>query len=115
MPDFYDRQIGNLHDLPDVVKTSLANSRFVPPMGVGGTQVYLVQTFRQAEKGDTIFLETSGPMGNVRLVIPPAVSKIIARQREALTAKSRSRHARRVAADRMAQGIKPFVKKEKVG
>ncbi len=45
----------------------------VPPLGVGGTQLYVVQTYRQKEQGDTIFLEHVSETGTVRLVIPPQV------------------------------------------
>jgi hypothetical protein len=44
-----------------------------------------VQTYRQKEQGDTIFLEHVSETGTVRLVIPPQVSAVIARQREQLT------------------------------
>lgn len=83
MPDAYDRQLSALHE------------------------VFIVQTYRQRERGDTIFLEVVGVGGAVRLVIPPAVSNTIARQRDALTARSRSQTAKAVAADRKARGIEP--------
>ena len=110
-PDAYDRQLANLHDLPDVTRTKPATVRVVPPLGVGGTQVFVVQTYRQAERGDTIFLEVVGNVQGVatavRIVIPPKVANTIARQRDALTAKSRSKAASAVAADRKAAGIQP--------
>lgn len=107
MPEYYDRQLGALHGLPDVVKTKPATIRTVPPLGIGGTQVFIVQTYRQREQGDTIFLEMVSSDGAVRLVIPPAVSNVIARQRDALTSKTRSRAAKASADERTAQGIKP--------
>ena len=114
MPDAYDRALAALHDLPDVTRTKPTTQRVVPPLGVGGTQVFIVQTYRQAERGDTIFLEVAGSTGAIRIVIPPAVSNTIARQRDALTGKVRSKAARAVAADRKAQGIQPaFLRKVK--
>src|SRR5215831_15794792 len=107
MPDAYDRQLASLHDLPDVTRTKASTVRAVPPLGVGGTQVFIVQTYRQADRGDSIFLEVVGGAGAVRIVIPPAVSNVIARQRDALTARSRSRVAKAVAADRKARGLEP--------
>lgn len=111
LPDAYDRQLAALHDLPDVVRTKAATVRVVPPLGVGGTAVYIVQTYRQAERGDSIFLEVVSTAGAVRLVIPPKVAATIARQRDALTAKTRSKAAAAVAADRKAAGVVPFAKK----
>lgn len=107
MPDAYDRQLAALHDLPDVVRTKTATVRVVPPLGVGGSQVFIVQTYRQRERGDSIFLETVSQAGTVRLVIPPAVADTIARQRDTLTSKTRSRAAKQTAQDRLAQGLAP--------
>lgn len=107
MPDYYDRQLGQLHDLPDVVKTKPSTIRTVPPMGVGGTQVWVIQTYRQRERGDTIFLEVIGNAGATRLVIPPQVAGLIARQHDSLTSKVRSRAAKATAEDLKARGIKP--------
>lgn len=112
MPTAYDRQLATLHDLPDVVKTKPSTIRVVPPLGVGGTEVFVVQTYRQAERGDTCFLEVMGASGAVRLVLPPAVTAAIARQRDALTSKTRSRAAKATATDRAARGERPaFLRK----
>lgn len=114
LPDAYDRQLGALHGLPDVIRSSASTIRHVPTLGIGGTQMYVVQTYRQKDRGDMIFLEVVGAGGSVRLVLPPSVSNTIARQRDALTAKSRSRAARAVAEDRAARGERPaFLKKKK--
>ena len=87
--DTFDWAIGVLDGLPDVAHSQVAVRRVVPLLGVGGTQLYVVQTYRQKEQGDTIFLEHVSETGTVRLVIPPQVSSVIARQREQLTAKTR--------------------------
>lgn len=107
----FDRTMGALHGLPDVASTSPSMKRVVPPFGLN-THLYSVQTFRQKDVGDTIFLEHVSDQGTVRLVIPPAVADIIARQRDQITGKVRSRSAKAVAADRKARGLKPgFAKK----
>lgn len=107
----FDRQLGALNGLPDVAQTKPTVIRVVPPLGLG-SHLYIVQTFRQKESGDTIFLETTSEDGTTRLVIPPAVADCIARQRDQITGKVRSRAAKAVAADRKARGIKPgFMKK----
>jgi hypothetical protein len=105
--DAFDRTIGLLHGLPDVTEVKTAVTRVVPPFGVGGTQLYVVQTYRQKEQGDTIFLEHVSESGTVRLVIPPQVSAVIARQREQLTAKTRSKAAKAVAQARKERGEIP--------
>src|ERR1043166_3605816 len=103
----FDRTIGVLHGLPDVVCTKTCVTRVVPPLGVGGTQLYVVQTYRQKEQGDTIFLEHVSETGTVRLVIPPQVAAAIARQREQLTARTRSEAAKAVAQARKERGEVP--------
>jgi hypothetical protein len=122
MPDLYDRMLGSLHGLPDVISTKPATVRTVEPL-IGHSKTFIVQTYRQREvretkKGeessvgrDTIFLEAVGREGAVRLVIPPAVADTIARQRDALTARSRSKAARAVAQERKDRGETPFRKK----
>jgi hypothetical protein len=107
LPDEYDRQLGALHGLPDVIRSAVSTVRHVPPLGVGGTQMFAVQTYRQRERGDMIFLEISGAQGMVRVVLPPPVANVIARQRDALIKKSRSKAARAVAEDRAARGEQP--------
>jgi len=111
--DPFDRTIGLLHGLPDVTVTKTSVTRVVPPFGVGGTQLYVVQTYRQKEQGDTIFLEHVSETGTVRLVIPPQVSAVIARQREQLTAKTRSKAAKAVARERKERGEIPAFLKSK--
>ena len=109
--DPFDRTIGALHGLPDVITTKTSVSRLVPPFGIGGTQLYVVQTYRQKEQGDTIFLEHVSETGTVRLVIPPQVAAVIARQRDQLTAKTRSKAAKAVAQERKERGeIPAFLK-----
>lgn len=111
----FDRLIGALEGLPDVVKSKPSTVRAMLPL-IGIARSFIVQTYRQKDRGDTIFIETVGSEGTVRIPIPPQVADAIARQREALTGKSRSRAAKQVMADRMAAGHKPaFLVKKKVG
>ena len=111
--DIFDRAIGVLDGLPDVAHSKVAVKRVIPLLGVGGTQLYVVQTYRQREQGDTIFLEHVSETGTVRLVLPPLVSAVIARQREQLTAKTRSNAAKAVAQARKERGEVPAFLKSK--
>jgi hypothetical protein len=71
------------------------------------SQTFIVQTYRQRDEGDTIFIEYIGVEGSLRLALPPVVLDVIARQRDAITGKSRSKAAKANALDRMARGIEP--------
>lgn len=111
--NYFDRMSGTLHGLPDVVHTRPTTTRVVPPLGLG-THTYIVQTFRQSEEGDVIFLEVASEGNITRIVIPPAIAETIARQRDQLTFQSRSRAGKRRAEDRKSRGLKPgFMKKGK--
>lgn len=109
---YFDRSIGNLHGLPDVVSTKATTLRVVSTFGFE-SYLYAVQTFRQREVGDTIFLEHVSDSGTIRIVIPPAVADLIARQRDQLTTKARSKAGKRIAEDLKARGIKPGFMKSK--
>ena len=106
LPDTFDRLLGALHGLPDITSVKPATLRTVTPI-LGTSQLYIVQTYRQANAGDTIFLECTSKDGTVRLALPPPVADAIARQRDALTAKSRSKSAKRVAQERKERGEIP--------
>jgi len=111
----FDRLVGALEGLPDVSKSKPTTVRAMLPL-IGIAKSFIVQTYRQKDRGDTIFLETVGGEGTVRIALPPQVADAIARQRDALTSKVRSKAAKAVAADRKARGEKPAFmvhKKEK--
>lgn len=86
----FDRILGALHGLPDVTPSKLAQRQIVPPFGINSS-LYIVQTYRQRDKGDTIFIQVGEGDRLTRIAIPPEVAEIIARQREQLTAKVRSK------------------------
>lgn len=112
--DNFDRLIGALHGLPDVVSTKPTTIRTLSPL-IGASQTFIVQTYRQREQGDTIFVECVTADGSFRLAIPPAVSEAIARQRDALSAKTRSKAAKAVAAERKERGEVPAFLNKKAG
>ena len=113
LTDTFDRLIGQLDGLPDVISTKATTVRAIVPL-VGSAQTFIVQTYRQREQGDTVFLECIHGDGSFRLALPPNVSDVIARQREALTGKSRSKAAKANAMDRKERGILPgFMKGKK--
>lgn len=112
------RAMGALKGIPNVINTAAATVRSIVPM-VGTPQTFIVQTFRRlrddddvpgAEKtGDTLFLECIDGDGVIRIFCPPEITKIIARQRDALTGRTRKRAARAGYETRKAKGtqVKP--------
>jgi hypothetical protein len=111
--NFFDHTLSTLNDLPDtdVFKTQPTTKAVIPTFGIGA-HTYVVQSFRQRKKGDTIFLQTVSEGKTERIIIPPEIAEVIARQRQQLTDKSRSAAARQQAEIRKAKGIVPgFMKK----
>jgi hypothetical protein len=106
LPDNYSRLMGALDGLPDVTQTKASIVRHVPPLGIGGVETFLVQTFRQNGE-DSVFLEHVSSSGTIRLVLPPQVADLIHRQRTSLTGKVRSKNSRRAAQARKDAGIQP--------
>jgi hypothetical protein len=113
-PDTFDRAIGVLHGLPDISCTKPSTVRSVTIM-TGMSQLFIVQTYRQREIGDTIFLEATSKDGTIRIAIPPAVAELIARQRDQLTGKSRSKAAKANAQARKDRGELPGFMRKKGG
>jgi len=104
--DKFDRMMGALHELPDVTRTKASTVVVTTPM-IGATQTFVIQTLRQREQGDTIFLQYMDDTGSLRIAIPPAAADAIARQRDALTAKVRKRIGKESAQARKARGELP--------
>lgn len=112
-PDKFDKMLGALANLPDAASTKPSTVVALLPL-IGASQTYIVQTIRQRERGDTIFLQYVDDQGSIRIVIPPEAADVIARQRDALSTKNRKRAAKEEAQRRKAAGIQPgFMKGRK--
>lgn len=112
-PDRYDRQIGALHGLPDALSTKSSTIEIQTPM-VGNAETFIVQTYRQKDIGDTIFLKHIAGDRTIRIAIPPDVADAIARQRDSLTGRMRSKAAKANAQARKDRGELPgFMKGKK--
>jgi hypothetical protein len=118
--DLFDKARRSLDGRPDVTATK--QSTVEARTFFETTQTYVVQTFRQRDDAnpekpgrarDTIFLQFIDRDGGQRLIIPPEVADAIARQRDALTTKSRKRGAQQAMAKRKAAGWVPNFKKRK--
>jgi hypothetical protein len=79
----------------------------------GQAETWVVRTIR-VEGADVIFLQHVDANGGHQWVLPPEVTAAIARQREGIASKIRTRGARKAAATRAANGMRPaFLKAEK--
>ncbi len=112
----FDRIRGGMENLPDVTRCGPSTIQTVHPL-IGEVQTFIVETLRQRERGDTIFLIYVEGDKSIRIPIPPQVADTIARQREALGKKVRREIGRRLgkqqAAERKARGEPPAFMKGK--
>ena len=104
--DKFDRLMGALIGLPDVTKSKPSTIVTTSPL-IGEAQTFIVQTFRQREVGDTIFLQYMDAEGSKRIAIPSEAADAIARQRDSLTVKVRRNIGKAQAAARKARGERP--------
>jgi len=106
----YDRIRGMLEGVALFTKPST----IVPKVEeiTGRSDTFIVETCRQEEVGDTIFVRCVDETGVVRMALPPRVADAIARQRQALTDRTRSRAAKSQAQARKERGEVPgFMRK----
>lgn len=59
----------------------------------GNTEIWVVETFR-ADGADPVFMTRSAADGSMRLVLPPQITAVLARQRDQVIASARRRQAR---------------------
>lgn len=90
--DDFDRQMRALDGLPDLLGTKASPIREVNFLGQ--VETWIVQTFRQRDRGDFVFIELTNRHGHTRIVFPPSVARLVGRQRDALTKRNASKAAR---------------------
>lgn len=112
--DKFDRIMGSMVNRPDVTHTKATTTTVVQPL-IGEAQTFVVQTYRERERGDTIFIQYAASEGLVRIAIPPTVADTIARQRDALATKVRKKLGRQQAAERAARGELPAFMRNRTG
>lgn len=106
--DDFDQMLRRLDGIPNSIHTQPATRTSLTPL-TSVAKTWIVQTFRlrdsededtPATSQDIIFLQNIAANTSMRIVIPPDVANVIARQREALTSKNRKRGARQAVETR---------------
>ena len=114
----FDRMLGALHGLPDVLKTKPTTIQSVVPL-LGTSATYIVQTYRRKDEKDdyafTAFLQIADGSGLTRVVLPDKVIDAVVMQRYALQRKGRRLKGKELAAARKAAGIEPGFMKARRG
>jgi hypothetical protein len=70
----------------------------------GNAETWVLETFRDAEGAETIFLQRNDATGGARQVLPPQVTAAIARQRDHLSTRARRRQGHNLIALRRQRG-----------
>jgi hypothetical protein len=96
--DNYSTTLRGLQANPSCIeKTSLVDLADF----LGNSETWIVKTLR-VDGNDTVFLQRNNAEGGDRWVLPPAVTSVIARQRESAVTVVRKRGASKAAATRKA-------------
>ncbi len=95
--DQFDKLLSRLIGLPNGAHTQPTVVQAVD--FYGNTTSYMVQTAR-TEEGPTVFLTQVNASGSARFILPPAVLRLIDRQRDTATTQIRRRHGKRLAEER---------------
>jgi hypothetical protein len=91
--DNFDYQLGQYHQLPDAVQTRPATVRSTDLVT---SETFIIQTVRHA-LGDLLFVEHVARGRTTRIVFPPHVTELIARQRDAVAYLAKQKQGRRLA------------------
>lgn len=108
--DPFDKMLSGMIGLPNGAHTKPAVVQDID--FYGNAMSYIIQTVR-TDEAITAFVTQVSAAGSVRSILPTAVLAVIDRQRASITTKLRRRHGKRLAEERMAQGIKPGFMKNK--
>lgn len=99
--DAFSRRLRELTDNPGAVRaTSTINRQDF----YGNAETWVIDTFR-VDGGEEVFLQRIGADGSSRLILPPAVTSAINRQRDRAVTVNRKRAARTALATKRAAGI----------
>ena len=99
--DIFDKLLSRLIGLPNGGHTQPTVVQAID--FYGNTTSYMVQTVK-TEEGPTSFVTQVNAAGSVRYILPPAVLRLIDRQRDTTTLQIRRRHGKRLAEERAATG-----------
>lgn len=99
--DAFSRRLRELTDNPGAIRASSTINR---QDFYGNAETWVIDTFR-VDGGEEVFLQRIGADGASRLILPPAVTAAIGRQRDRAVTVNRRRAARTALATKRAAGV----------
>lgn len=102
--DPFDVQLRGLSGHPNGASTQPSSIQSTDEYG--HTTHFTVQTVKWA-KGNTVFITQVSSRGSARIILPPEVTRTVARQAESVITMVRRNHGKRLADEAKAEGRTP--------
>ncbi len=99
--DLFSTALRKLRDNPGAFAVG---SRIETADFYGNAQTWVVETFRVEGSEDTVFVQRIDAEGGFRLMLPPAVTKVLAGHRDRVSTQARRRQGHRLVAQRKERG-----------
>jgi hypothetical protein len=101
--DQFSRRLRELSDNPGAIRrtSTVQTADFY-----GNVQTWVIDTFRDGAK-EEVLVQRIDSQGGIQLVLPPAVTAVLMRQRESAVGVSRRRAAQTALATKLRRGIDP--------
>ena len=101
--DLFSRELRALRDDPGAHSST---STIQTQDFYGNAATWVLETFRNADGKETVFIQRVDATGGQQLVLPAAVAAALARHRDQLGARARRRQGHRLVAQRLERGDK---------
>lgn len=99
--DLFSRTLRRLLDNPGALSSS---STIRATDFYGNTETWVVDTFRDPDGSEVVFLQRNGAEGGSRFILQADVTKALSRHRDQLSARARRRQGHRLVAQRKERG-----------
>jgi hypothetical protein len=97
----FSRELRSLRDNPGAVSSA---STIHTQDFYGNSATWVLETFRDGDGDQKVFIQKIDELGGARLVLPPEVTAALARHRDQLSTKVRRRQGHRLVAQRRERG-----------
>jgi len=99
--DLFSRELRSLRDNPGAISST---STIQTQDFYGNAATWVLETFRDGEGREQVFLQRVDQVGGQRIVLPAAVTAALARHRDQLATRAKRRQGHRLVAQRKERG-----------
>jgi hypothetical protein len=97
----YSRELRQLRDNPGALSSQ---STIQTQDFYGNAATWVLETYRDGDGREKVFVQKIDELGGARLVLPPEVTAALARHRDQLAARAKRRQGHRLVAQRKERG-----------